>query len=568
MKRILLLSVFLLTSVFSNAQLVISEISYNPPESGTDSLEYIELYNETDATIDLAGYIIADNNADTISSGSVGGGEYVILAINPAAIQEILGVSSIGIERIATNNGGETITISSPTGDVIDEVTYDDEGDWPSFDDGADGAGATIEVCDLTADNNDGSNWGVSTNDLGVIVNDRAFLGTPNAANSSSCDFVPDYIVEVSNNVFTPSDITINVGESIRWINVQGFHNVNGALDVYPDNPEGFRNGDAASGAWTFDYTFNVEGLYNYQCDPHAGLGMVGTVTVEGEVEPTIPTYDIGIVNTIDADGLPDSTGVNCIIEGTVHGANLRGGGLQFAVIDDSGDAIGLFASTDLGYTYNEGDIIRVTGFIGHFNGLLQISATAVEFLGEGTLRTPIVVTSLGEDTESQLIQVNGLTLVNAEDWAGDGSSFNVEFSDADGNIIAVRIDSDTEVATWEGPLDGEYKVIGIGGQFDNSAPHNEGYQMFPRYISDFDNLSSIEDVLKVKVNIYPNPVVDVINIMTDITPEQYAVYNRTGQLIENGPFQNRLDVSTYASGSYLLVLTKEGKSKTIYFVK
>ena len=35
--------------------IVITEIMYNPPESGTDSLEFIEIYNKGEGTIDLSG---------------------------------------------------------------------------------------------------------------------------------------------------------------------------------------------------------------------------------------------------------------------------------------------------------------------------------------------------------------------------------------------------------------------------------------------------------------------------------------------------------------------------------
>ena len=31
---------------------------------------------------------------------------------------------------------------------------------------------------------------------------------------------------------------------------------------------------------WTFSHTFDVAGHYDYQCNPHANMGMVGTVTV------------------------------------------------------------------------------------------------------------------------------------------------------------------------------------------------------------------------------------------------------------------------------------------------
>jgi plastocyanin len=573
MKRVIPILIFLSISFMASAQLVISEISYNPPESGTDSLEYIELYNETDATIDLAGYIIEDNKADTILVGSIPAGGYRILAINPTAIMTVLGVESIEIERIATNNGGERLAISDPNGNLIDEVTYDDQDEWPDFDDGTDGAGATVELCDVTSDNSLGSNWGVSTNDLGVMVNGISFLGTPNAANSSNCEFIPDHIVEVSNNKFTPQDLVINEGESVRWMNVQGFHNVNGSLDEYPNNPEGFTSGNAASSPWTFDYTFNVEGVYDYHCDPHLGLGMVGTVTVMGEVEPTIPVYDIGIVNTIDSDGLPDSAGVQCIVEGVVHGANLSGSGLQFALIDDSGDAIGLFSGMDLGYTYAEGDLIKVTGFIGHFNGLLQTSANAVEFVSSGNdLQLIANVGALDESTESKLIQTVPLRFTDVSQWDNSGSSFNVDFEAEDGTIFTARIDGDTEIAGTELPAFGtgsayDLLIIGIGGQFDSSVPHDDGYQMFPRYVDDFSTFLSVEE-LEGNFSVYPNPVSEVLSIDSDRIIESYIIYNNLGQQIALGKFQDRIDVSELSSGIYRITLLADDKAKVLTFIK
>ncbi|MDF1696335.1 MAG: lamin tail domain-containing protein [Saprospiraceae bacterium] len=570
MKKKLLLLLCCFYSIMASAQLVITEISYNPPESGTDSLEYIELYNETGTDIDLAGYVIRDNNPHTIAAGTVPAGGYAILAINPAAITAILGVPSIEIADIALSNGGEVIFIEDGDGNVIDEVSYDDNEPWPTFEDGADGAGATIELCDVTSDNNDASNWNVSTNDLGVMVNGNAFLGTPNAENSSSCEFVPDHIVEVSSNVFTPADITIQVDESVRWINTGGFHNVNGGTDVYPDNPEGFSNGAASGDAWTFDYTFTIPGVYDYQCDPHVGLGMVGTVTVEGDVEPVIPTYDIGVVNTINSDGVGDSIGVECIVVGVSHGANLRGGGLQFALIDASGDALGLFSGGNLGYTYAEGDELKVTGSISQFNGLLQIDATAVEVLSSGNdLTGPVVVDVLDESTESKLVQINGLTMMNASDWEIDGSSFNADFMNADGDVFTIRVDSDTEVAGWDpGPTSGIWNIAGIGGQFDSDSPFLSGYQIYPRYITDFALVLNVEDELDVEIAIYPNPAQHYINVFSEVTFDKYYIYSIQGQLVAKSTFTNLIDVNELSNGSYILIVEKDGKSKSISFVK
>ncbi|HYQ57368.1 MAG TPA: plastocyanin/azurin family copper-binding protein [Draconibacterium sp.] len=86
------------------------------------------------------------------------------------------------------------------------------------------------------------------------------------------------HVVQVTSNVFTPKNLTIEVGDVVEWQNNQGFHNVNGTTSTYPENPESFGN-NVGSG-WTYSYTFNTAGSYNYRCDPHAALGMTGTIEV------------------------------------------------------------------------------------------------------------------------------------------------------------------------------------------------------------------------------------------------------------------------------------------------
>ena len=86
--------------------------------------------------------------------------------------------------------------------------------------------------------------------------------------------------VLVSNGTFTPQDITIMLGDVIKWRQIEGSHNVNGNQDTYPDNPASFGNGPAAPGDWLYYYQFTMPGKYDYQCDPHVQFGMVGKVTV------------------------------------------------------------------------------------------------------------------------------------------------------------------------------------------------------------------------------------------------------------------------------------------------
>jgi plastocyanin len=93
------------------------------------------------------------------------------------------------------------------------------------------------------------------------------------------------YEVEVFNFGFDPSSLTIEPGDTVRWVNVEGNHNVNGTTDTYPDNPESFGNQIAAS-PWTYEFVFTLEGVYDYRCDLHSSA-MQGTVTVEGDVSST-----------------------------------------------------------------------------------------------------------------------------------------------------------------------------------------------------------------------------------------------------------------------------------------
>ncbi|RPI42585.1 MAG: T9SS C-terminal target domain-containing protein [Bacteroidetes bacterium] len=90
------------------------------------------------------------------------------------------------------------------------------------------------------------------------------------------------YQVNVTVNVFSPGQLTINVGDKVVWTNSQGTHNVNGSQATFPGNPASF--GNQVGAGWVYEYTFQTAGTYDYQCDPHAAFGMNGQVIVEGSV--------------------------------------------------------------------------------------------------------------------------------------------------------------------------------------------------------------------------------------------------------------------------------------------
>ena len=204
-----------------------------------------------------------------------------------------------------------------------------------------------------------------------------------------------------------------------------------------------------------------------------------------------IPSYTLPQVKGVDANFLPDSLNVMCKLQGTVLGVNTQTfastGNVAFTIHDGS-VGFGVFGAgnKNLGYTVTEGDVVRIIGTIGHFNGLAQINADSIVVVStNAALPTPVVITAMDETTESQLISMNDVTVVNPTQWTNAGSGFTVDVTDGV-NTIQLRIDADVaDVYNAPCPV-GTFDVVGIGGQFDNSAPHNGGYQFLPRYLADF----------------------------------------------------------------------------------
>jgi len=81
---------------------------------------------------------------------------------------------------------------------------------------------------------------------------------------------------------FNPSSLTINAGDTVTFTNAGGFHNVDST-----SGPTTFKcsvncttNNTPNSSAWSQTVTFPTPGTVTYQCDQHAGSGMVGSITV------------------------------------------------------------------------------------------------------------------------------------------------------------------------------------------------------------------------------------------------------------------------------------------------
>lgn len=544
----------------ANSQIVISEIMYNPPESGNDSLEYIEFANLSDAPYSLAGHAISVGVVDTFEPGEfIPANGYFVTAINSAAFLKVFGFTVHQWKSGALSNSGEAITLVDGSGAVVATATYSkDSNGWPAS---PDGDGPSLEMCDLTADPTIGSNWGPSLTATGIEINGKEIFATPGQPNSATCGpATAAATVEVTDFEFTPAEVTIKEGETVKWVFVSGHHNVNGNQSIYPNNPASFRSGDPAIAPFEYEFTFNVPGKYDYTCDAH--LFMLGVVNVTPR-NPVItyPVRTIGQVNSTDANGVADSLGKTCEVRGIVYGVNMRTSGISTTIIDGNRDGIGLFSGgLTFGLTVTEGDEVVVRGKVDQFNGLTQITIDTMWRVSSGNALFPArLVTELGEDTESDLVLLENYSLKDPSEWK-KGTSFNATITNGT-NEIVLRVVNTTTLADQDAP-NASFNLIGLGGQFDNSNPFTEGYQILPRYAEDLYQPGNVNSPLvSSKIMTYPNPAGDVLHVESSLQILQVQVMDAFGnKLMTVSGNINKVTTAHLPAGSYYLwVKTNEG---------
>lgn len=97
-----------------------------------------------------------------------------------------------------------------------------------------------------------------------------------------------------SNIRFVPETLTINEGDSVRflWSGQLLPHNAIEMDDL-------FNSGDAMRDVdYTFTFDYNQSGVYEFYCEPHRNLGMLGEITV----------LDVEQDNLSSEDGLETKT--------------------------------------------------------------------------------------------------------------------------------------------------------------------------------------------------------------------------------------------------------------------
>ncbi|MBD3167975.1 MAG: T9SS type A sorting domain-containing protein [candidate division Zixibacteria bacterium] len=165
--------------------IVINEIMYNfwddyLPDNEDTLFEYIELYNNSNDSVDLSDWYFREGIEFTFPTDAyILPNDFVLVAVLPDTVVDYYGLDADRVygpfeNSTALSNGGEDLVLATFYGAAVDSVEYDDESPWPST---PDGDGPSLECIDFALDNNVASNWAAS------VAPDS--FGTPLATNSN-----------------------------------------------------------------------------------------------------------------------------------------------------------------------------------------------------------------------------------------------------------------------------------------------------------------------------------------------------------------------------------------------
>ena len=118
------------------------------------------------------------------------------------------------------------------------------------------------------------------------------FLGFQSTSIAVESEFSDDTVVitvDSTNLQFSPSEVTISEGQTIRFFWSGEFLEHNAV-----DQGGLFRTGDPETGVdYSFTFDKGTNNTYDFICEPHELLNMVGTIIVEPAEEELNSTYSV-----------------------------------------------------------------------------------------------------------------------------------------------------------------------------------------------------------------------------------------------------------------------------------
>ena len=182
------------------AKLLISEVLYDAPTNDSTQ-EFIEIYNDGCASVNLSGYALADNAGSFNLTGTIGPASYFVVAKNTAAMQALFGKTP--------QQSGLTLSLGN-SGDYVKLRQGSTEIDSVAFENAI--SGWTLNAVDKSverknvADSNTMADWQVSAN----TGNPGSGLLTTSCSGGGDAVNLPTYYVGTSGKTGAALKATLN----------------------------------------------------------------------------------------------------------------------------------------------------------------------------------------------------------------------------------------------------------------------------------------------------------------------------------------------------------------------
>lgn len=462
----------------------------------------LEIYNPSASAIaDLSEYAVKTyNNGSTIPthevqlSGTLGPGE-VYTIVNPLAPGFLIELADL-IDDVTSYNGNDATTLER-NGIVVDAlgtVGVNPGVGWP-VNDVTMLHHTLVRLADVTVGSAD---WEVVQNQWQDYPENTFDYFGDHTANPCGLDttampavgFAVSSIVAFEGDVLSielpvdlplaPFAVEVTVAEGGTATPVADFGTL---FPLSLDFPQGWLAPQSFTMGIVDDFEPEGTETFTLVLTVISGEAEIVQETLDITIAPSdlgFPHYPIADVRGVDANGVLDSLLVPCELRGVVHGFNTYPSGLRFTIIDPT-SGIEVFSPVqNFNYLVEEGDSVRIRGALQQFQGRAQILAdTLILSAQEQPLNAPELVNVLNEDTESDLVRLKCVELVNPADWTNVAPQFEVYVSTG-AALYKMVVDADTDLFGTEAP-EGIFGVTGIGGQRDTEAPFLDGYTILPR---------------------------------------------------------------------------------------
>jgi plastocyanin len=103
---------------------------------------------------------------------------------------------------------------------------------------------------------------------------------SPGASPSEGGEGGGTEVAATVDNKFEPAKLEVKVGQEVTWTNTGGAHTVTGGKDA-PDPASPIGNNNLFDPNATVKKKFDKAGTYDYFCQPHLSVGMVGQIVVK-----------------------------------------------------------------------------------------------------------------------------------------------------------------------------------------------------------------------------------------------------------------------------------------------